>query len=168
MQATLCTSPFGALCPVQGVTSSRRHSQSLPTLRLMLKGKLLVRAADFFPPHSLTFQPQDGSKGRQALTGTYKFVSPWLGGQIRAWEGANLYAQDTEETRLTPLIRDIPSVSAEDHWKLIFPLLNCPRERLICSAFFPLLLWCGELGCSLQFAKDSDSDAGCPKKGDIK
>lgn len=49
---------------------------------------------------------------------------------------------------LCPLRRDIPSVSAKDHWKLIFPSSKTSRERVTdwsWSAFFLLLLCCGEL-----------------------
>ncbi|KAG7230236.1 hypothetical protein INR49_012369 [Caranx melampygus] len=62
MEATLCTSQFCAVsCPRYDVGPSLQPITA--NLRLMPKGELLVRAADFFPRLSLTFQLHDGSKG---------------------------------------------------------------------------------------------------------
>lgn len=85
--ATLCTSPFCAPCPVQGMTSSRRSSQSLPAWGLMLQGKLLVRAADFFPHSHWHFNSTSDPKVDSFSSGPINVsISVWHAGQIRRWD----------------------------------------------------------------------------------
>lgn len=71
-------------------SASRPRYDVVPSLqpitanfRLMLKGKLLVRAADFFPHSHWHFNSTKDPNVDRFEIGTYNFPSLWSGGEIR-------------------------------------------------------------------------------------